>query len=165
MLLYLQLLAQRQHSRRWLGFLLHFMLLYLQLLAQMQHSMRRSAFYEATLAACTATRPDVALCAAARLDNRIHTAVSVVSHAVAASLAVALISLSGLALLFLQLLAQMQLSMLRLCISSGFPGCCTFCLLPRCISLRCALVVLSGLVLRCLHSYSPKCSIVCCGSA
>ena len=93
---------------------------------------------------CTATRPDVALCAAARLDNRIHTAVSVVSHAVAASLAVALISLSGLALLFLQLLAQMQLSMRRLCISSGFPGCCTFCLLPRCISLRCALVVLSG---------------------
>ena len=34
-----ELLAQRQHSRRWLGFLLHFMLLYLQLLAQMQHSM------------------------------------------------------------------------------------------------------------------------------
>ena len=28
MLLYLQLLAQRQHSKRWLGFLLHFMLLF-----------------------------------------------------------------------------------------------------------------------------------------
>ena len=43
--------------------------------------MRRSAFYEATLAVCTATRPNAALCAVARLDNgRIHSAVSAVAY-------------------------------------------------------------------------------------
>ena len=61
------------------------MLLYLQLLAQTQHSMRRSAFYKATLAVCTATRPNAALCAVARLDNgRIHSAVSAVAYSDAA---------------------------------------------------------------------------------